>query len=91
MYLHIGGEYTVKKSDIIAILDMDNTTVAKSSRNFLSNAQKKEQIINTADDLPKSYIITNSNSETKVYLSALSSSTLLRRAEEKNYGFFYER
>ncbi len=84
MYLHIGGEYAVKISDIIAVFDMDNTTVAKASRNFLSAAQKRNEIITTTDDIPKSYIITYSDKKTKVYLSALSSYALLRRAEAAN-------
>lgn len=82
MYLHIGGEYAVKISDIVAVFDMDNTTVAKASRNFLSVAQKRNEIINTTDDIPKSYVITFSNKKVNVYLSALSSIALLRRAEE---------
>lgn len=82
MYLHIGGEYAVKISDIVAVFDMDNTTVAKASRNFLSAAQKRNEIINTTDDIPKSYVITFSNKKVNVYLSALSSIALLRRAEE---------
>ena len=87
MYLHIGGEYAVKISDIVAVFDMDNTTVAKASRKFLSAAQKRNEIITTTDDIPKSYVITYSDKETKVYLSALSTTVLLKRAEAGSMAF----
>ena len=90
MYLHIGGEYAVPINDIVAVLDMDNTTVAKASRNFLSAAQKRGEIINTTDEIPNSYIITYSDNKTKVYLSSLSPSTLLKRSEIRNGAFFGE-
>ena len=41
MYLHLGEQKVVKKRDIIGIFDMDNTTVMKSTRTFLNNAEKR--------------------------------------------------
>ena len=34
MYLHLGNDAIVKKSDIIGVFDMDNTTISKRGRKF---------------------------------------------------------
>lgn len=80
MYLHLGNDALVKKSDIIGVFDMDNTTISKQGRKFLTLAEQKNQVYYTTDDLPKSYIVTNNHKKNKVYISSISSSTLLKRA-----------
>lgn len=80
MYLHLGNDAIVKKSDIIGVFDMDNTTISKQGRKFLTKAEQNKEVIYTSADLPKSYIITNHNKKNTVYISSISSSTLLKRA-----------
>lgn len=84
MFLHLGGEEIVKKKDIVAIFDMDNTTVSKSSRKFLAYAQERGIVVNVSEELPKSYIVTCSEGVDKVYISSISASTLMKRAQGKN-------
>lgn len=81
MFLHLGGEAIVKKKDIIAIFDMDNTTVSRSSRDFLAHAQEANIVINVSDELPKSYIVTQSRDGVRVYISSISPATLLKRSK----------
>lgn len=81
MYLHLGNTAAVKKSDIVGVFDMDNTTISKQGRKFLTIAENKKNIIYTTDDLPKSYIVTHTKNSSKVYVSSISSATLLKRAE----------
>ena len=45
MYIHLGQETLVKKEDIIGIFDLDNTTVSKRTRNFLTMAEKEGRVI----------------------------------------------
>lgn len=80
MYLHLGNDAIVKKSDIIGVFDMDNTTISKQGRKFLTIAEQNKEVIYTSIDLPKSYIITNDNKKNTVYISSISSGTLLKRA-----------
>ena len=80
MYLHLGNDAIVKKSDIIGVFDMDNTTISKQGRKFLTIAEQNKEVFYTNDDLPKSYIVTNNNKQNRVYVSSLSSNTLLKRA-----------
>ncbi len=82
MYLHIGQSVVIPMDDILGIFDLDNASYSHKTRDFLKQAEKKGNIINIADDLPKSFLLCqNKNNEIKVYLSQLSSATLLKRAD----------
>ena len=78
MYLSIGNDMAVRTSAVIGIFDLDNTTVTKRGREFLSAAEK-EGLVVPCDDLPKSYILTAEYGLNKVYLTSLSSATLEKR------------
>jgi len=74
----------VKKSDIIGIFDMDNTTVSKRTRDFLNKAEKKGRVVNVSFELPKSFVVCKKEKENFIiYISQLSSATLLKRCESK--------
>ena len=79
MYLFLGGDVSVWENDVIGIFDMDNTTVAKSTRNFLSRTQKEKKVVNVTYDLPKSFCVTSENGKEKVYISPLAPATLKTR------------
>ncbi len=81
MYLHLGNNFTVNSDDVIGIFDLDNTTVSKRGRNFLRDAEKNGSVINASEDLPKSFVITKQKGETKVYISSISTQTLLKRTK----------
>lgn len=80
VFLHIGNDVVVRKTDIIAVFDMDNTTISKQSRSFLTQAQKNKEVIDICDDLPKSYVVTNCDGENRVYISSVSSQTIYKRS-----------
>lgn len=80
MYIHLGQETVVKTDEIIGIFDIDTTTVSKHTRNFLSKAEKEKKVINVSYELPKSFVLCKQkNGENKVYISQISTSTLLKR------------
>ena len=82
MYLHLGQETVVIQDDIVGIFDLDNTTVSKATRDYLTRAEKEKRVTNVSFELPKTFILTNNKNEgNKVYISQISSSTLLKRAE----------
>lgn len=82
MYLHIGQETVVPIREIIGIFDMDNTTISKTTRQFLNEAQRAGRVVTVGDDLPKSFVVCQKEKEPPtVYLSQLSCTTLLKRAE----------
>lgn len=80
MYLNIGNRLILKE-DIIGIFDFDNTTTSKNTQNFLRFCEKNKKITFISLDLPKSFIIVNSNKENHVFVSEFSSKTLQKRME----------
>ena len=81
VYLHLGGGKMVRSSEIVAILDLETTSVSKKTREFLKISEKNGLMENICEDVPKSYIICGGKDETKIYISQLSSVTLLKRTE----------
>lgn len=80
MYIRI-EDNAVLSEDIIGIFDMDNTTVSRTGRNFLPNAEKNGLIINSTEDLPKSFVVTNHKDRTEVLISSVSSKILANRGK----------
>lgn len=83
MYLHLGNNVVVKKEDIIGIFDMDTSTTSKHSRNFLAQAEKNGMVVNVSYELPKTYVVCQDGEKTLVYISPISSATLLKRSITK--------
>ena len=82
MYIHLGQDVLVKNEEIIGVFDLDNATVSKRTRDYLAKAEKDGMVINVSFELPKSFIICeHKKGEQTVYISQLSSSTLLKRSE----------
>jgi len=82
MFLHIGGDYIVSIKDIIAIVDMEKSTISQDTRNFLKISDEEGFIINVVEDeMPKSFIITQEKHKSKIYLSPISTTTLYKRYE----------
>jgi len=79
MYLHIGGEFVVRRKEVVGIMDIENTSISKITRDYLAGAEKNGRVINVSDDLPKSFVITKGEDGVKVYISPISSVTLSRR------------
>ena len=80
MYLHLGQDTMIRVADIVAIFDLENASIAKSTKGYLANAQKKGYVINVSSEIPKSFVVTcGRQGETKVYISQISSSTLKKR------------
>lgn len=83
MFLHLGSDVVVNSKDIIGIMDMENTSTSKITREYLQKAEKENEIINVSyEDLPKSYVIIKNKNERKIYISPISSATLLKRLEK---------
>jgi hypothetical protein len=81
MFLHIGGDCIVYKKDIIAIFDLESTSLSKITKEYLKNEEINGRVINVEKEtLPKSYIVTNEKGKNILYISPIASATLLKRA-----------
>lgn len=81
MYIHLGQDTVVRKKDIIGIFDLDNATVSKRTRDYLTLAQKQGKVINVSTELPKSFIVCFKEGQQVIYISQISTATLLKRSE----------
>ena len=82
MYLHLGQNVVVPEAEIIGIFDLDNTTGSRITRKFLGEAEKAGRVVSISDDLPKSFVVCN---DLEIYLSQLSSQTLMKRSETMRF------
>lgn len=81
MYLFLGGDVSVREDSIIGVFDMDNTTVAASTRKFLSRAQKEGKVVTVSYELPKSFCLAAEGDKETVYISQISPATLKKRGD----------
>lgn len=80
MYLHLGQDVIVNERTIVGVFDMDNSTVSRHTRACLARAQREGRVVNVSLELPKSFIVCEENGRETVYISQISTATLLRRA-----------
>ena len=77
--MHLGQGVVVRESTIIGIFDLDNTTGSLITRKFLSHAEKCGSVTSVSDEIPKSFVVCGEKDETEIYLTQLSTQTLLKR------------
>lgn len=80
MILHLGGDTVVSTKNIIAIFDMETTKISRTSREFLRIAKEEGFIQKISEDQPKTFILAEINKKSVIYLSPISSTTLLKRS-----------
>ncbi|MBO4893419.1 MAG: DUF370 domain-containing protein [Clostridia bacterium] len=88
MFLHIGLDKVILTDDIVGIFDLDNTTVSKHTRDYLSKSEKSKTVVNVCTDLPKSFIVCKNPARDKktVYITQLGTATLLKRLGSASSG-----
>jgi len=82
MYLHIGGDFILSLNEIVAILDLEYTTIMRDSRDFVREAGQRGVVVPVSDDMPRSLIVTTHDNGSRIYLSPISCGTLRKRAEK---------
>ncbi|MEN6314012.1 MAG: extracellular matrix/biofilm biosynthesis regulator RemA family protein [Clostridiaceae bacterium] len=80
MFLHIGGDVVIPMKNVIAIFDIETTTLSKDTKDFLRIAEEEGFIQAISEDLPKTFVITEVDKKSKIYLSPISSVTLQKRS-----------
>ena len=81
MYLHIGQNEILPDRRVIGIFDLDITTQSIRTRNYLNTAEKRGEVRYVTEDLPKSFVVAGQRASQRVYISQLSTATLLRRSQ----------
>lgn len=79
MFLHLGENVVIPLREVIAIFDI-NSTMNTDTRHFLKVAEEEGFITRIAKEEPKSFILTERNKKSIIYLSPISSITLAKRS-----------
>ena len=91
IFLHLGENITVSSDQIIGLFDLDNTTVSKKTRDFLSNAEKNGEVVYINNQLPKCFVVCKDKQDKNkkiVYVTQLSLQALSKRLENFDYEQF---
>ena len=80
MYLHLGKGTVVDDREIVGIFDLDITSQSYLTRQYLTAAEKNGQVVNAAEDIPKSFVVCGDKGKKTVYLSQMATATLLKRS-----------
>ena len=81
MYIHLGNDAVVPDKEIIGIFDIENTSVSKLTREYLSAASKRRSDVYVSYDMPRSFVISERDGKERIYISPISSSTIIKRVQ----------
>jgi len=79
MYLHLGQDVIVNEKTVVGIFDIETTSTSAITRDSLKKAQKAGNVVSVGQELPKSFIVSVEKGQTVIYISPISSTTLLKR------------
>ncbi len=82
MFIPLGGETVVRAREIVGIFDTDNATLQRASREFLKTAEKRGEVVSVTPELPKAFVVCQTDQGTRVYLCALAAATLRKRCRQ---------
>ena len=81
MFLHLGNDVYVNHKDIVAVCNLDTASVSKNTQIYLKKAEEMGIVETICSDIPKTFVIVRKKNKDKVYLTNISSVTLLKRSE----------
>lgn len=81
-FLHLEGGETLVAEDVVGIFDMDIATMEEATRDFLTEKQKRMQVVSLASDLPSSIVLVREAYGDRVYISGLSTETIAKRTDD---------
>ena len=82
MYLHLGKGTVVNTSDIIAIMDLESSSLSANTREFLKVVEEEGFVRNVSEEIPKTFVICEVDGQSVVYVTNMSSKALAGRAEK---------
>jgi extracellular matrix regulatory protein B len=77
MFLHVGADVVVSLKRVVGIFDLKSSQMAEATREFLAMSHREQKVTDIAGGEAKSMVLTDS----EIYLSPISSLTLMKRAD----------
>ena len=82
MYLHLGKETVVNTADIVAIMDLESSSMSANTREFLKTIENEGFVRNVSEEIPKTFVVCEINGQSVVYVTNISSKALAGRVEK---------
>ncbi len=82
MYLHIGKGTIVNTSDIIAIMDLESSSLSANTRDFLKVIEEEGFVRNVSEEIPKTFVVCETDGQSVVYVTNISSKALAGRVQK---------
>ncbi len=79
MYLHLGRDTVVNSENVIAILDLESTSVSKNTRDFLKIVEEEGFVRNVSEEIPKTFVLCEIDGQSVIYITNISSKALAGR------------
>ncbi len=80
MFLHLGNDVYISEKDIIAICNLDTASVSRYTKMYLEKCEKDGAVETVCTDIPKTFVVVRKKNRDKIYLTNISSTTLLKRS-----------
>lgn len=81
MYIHLGSGTIVNSADVIAIMDLESTSMSANTREFLKIVEEEGFVRNVSEEVPKTFVVCEVDGQSVVYITNISSRALMGRAE----------
>ncbi len=82
MYLHLGSDTVVNTADIIAIIDLESSSMSANTREFLKTIEDEGFVRNVSEEIPKTFVVCKINGQSVIYVTNISSKALAGRVEK---------
>lgn len=82
MYLHLGKETVVNTADIVAIMDLESSSMSANTRDFLKTIEDEGFVRNVSEEIPKTFVVCEINGQSVIYVTNISSKALAGRVEK---------
>lgn len=82
MFLHLGENVVIPQKEVIAILDIESVNSIDSDR-FMRISDEEGFVKRINKEKPKSIVLTEREEKSIIYLSPISSVTLVKRSDFK--------
>ncbi|MEF9935362.1 MAG: DUF370 domain-containing protein [Clostridium sp.] len=82
MFLHLGENVVIPQKEVIAILDIDSVNSIDSDK-FMRISDEEGFVKRINKEKPKSIVLTERDKKSIIYLSPISSVTLVKRSDFK--------
>ena len=81
VYLHLGKDVSVNTKNIIAILDLESTSVSKATRDFLKIVEEEGFVRNVSEEIHRTFVLCEINGQSVIYITNISSKALAGRTQ----------